>query len=104
RGDPLVDRAADRQPGGPQAQGGGRRPDRGGGARAGLRRGLTMRVERWTLAAGEAEDLAARARALAAPDADVRGDVARIVDDVRARGDAALDAYVERFDGTGGAP
>jgi histidinol dehydrogenase len=62
-----------------------------------------MRVERWTLAAGEAEALAARARALGAPGADVRGDVARIVEDVRARGDAALDAYVERFDATGGA-
>lgn len=62
-----------------------------------------MRVERWTLAAGGAEALAARARALGAPDADVRGDVGRIVEDVRARGDAALDGYVERFDATGGA-
>jgi histidinol dehydrogenase len=63
-----------------------------------------MRVERWTLAAGEAEALAARARGLVAADADVRGDVARIVDDVRTNGDAALDGYVERFDATGGAP
>jgi histidinol dehydrogenase len=63
-----------------------------------------MKVERWTLAAGEAEGLAARARALVAPDADVRGDVAQIVADVRDRGDAALDGYVERFDATGGAP
>jgi histidinol dehydrogenase len=63
-----------------------------------------MRVERWTLATGEAETLAARARALAAAGEDVRDDVARIVADVRERGDRALDGYVERFDATGGAP
>jgi histidinol dehydrogenase len=63
-----------------------------------------MRVERWPLAAGEAEATAARARALVAPDADVRGEVGAIVADVRADGDAALDRYVERFDATGGAP
>jgi histidinol dehydrogenase len=63
-----------------------------------------VRVERWTLAAGEAEALAARARALVAPDADVRGDVAEIVATVRTGGDAALDGYVERFDATRGAP
>jgi len=63
-----------------------------------------VRVERWTLAAGEAEPLAARARELTAAGADVRDAVAAIVADVRARGDAALDAYVERFDATGGAP
>jgi histidinol dehydrogenase len=63
-----------------------------------------VRVERWTLAAGEAEALAARARALVAPDADVRGDVAEIVAAVRTGGDAALDGYVERFDATRGAP
>ena len=63
-----------------------------------------MRVERWTLAAGEADALAARARALTAAGEDVREDVAAIVGDVRRRGDAALDEYVARFDRTGGAP
>jgi histidinol dehydrogenase len=62
-----------------------------------------MRVERWTLAVGQADGLAARARALTAAGADVRDAVEAIVADVRARGDAALDAYVERFDATGGA-
>src|SRR4051794_22960533 len=63
-----------------------------------------MRVERWTLAPGDAEALAARARALTAAGGDVRDAVAAIVADVRDRGDAALDGYVERFDRTGGAP
>ena len=61
-----------------------------------------MRVERWAL--GEPEETAARARALTAVGSDVRADVERIVSDVRERGDAALDEYVERFDRTGGAP
>src|SRR4051794_10605659 len=60
-----------------------------------------MRVERWAL--GEPAELAARARSLTAGGADVRADVEGIVADVRARGDAALDEYVERFDRTGGA-
>jgi histidinol dehydrogenase len=60
-----------------------------------------MRVERWAL--GDPEDTAARARALTAAGADVRDAVAEIVADVRERGDEALDAYVERFDATGGA-
>ena len=60
-----------------------------------------MRVERWAL--GDPEDTAARARALTAAGGDVRDAVAAIVADVRERGDAALDTYVERFDQTGGA-
>ena len=60
-----------------------------------------MRVERWAL--GEPAELAGRARSLTVAGADVRGDVERIVADVRARGDEALDEYVERFDRTGGA-
>src|SRR4051794_12036211 len=60
-----------------------------------------MKVERWSL--GEPAELAARARSLTAAGADVRADVAAIVSDVRERGDAALDDYVERFDRTGGA-
>src|SRR5439155_1467492 len=44
------------------------------------------------------------ARELTAAGADVRDAVAAIVADVRTRGDAALDGYVERFDATGGAP
>src|SRR3954447_15555487 len=60
-----------------------------------------MRVERWAL--GGPGELAARARSLTVGGADVRGDVERIVADVRAHGDEALDDYVERFDRTGGA-
>jgi histidinol dehydrogenase len=60
-----------------------------------------VKVERWAL--GEPAELAARARSLTAAGADVRGDVEAIVADVRERGDAALDSYVERFDRTGGA-
>jgi len=60
-----------------------------------------VRVERWAL--GEPAELAGRARSLTVAGADVRGDVERIVADVRARGDEALDEYVERFDRTGGA-
>ena len=61
-----------------------------------------MRVERWQL--GDPAEMAARARALTVAGADVRDAVRAIVDDVRARGDAALDEYVARFDRTGGAP
>src|SRR4051794_8181849 len=60
-----------------------------------------MKVERWSL--GEPAELAARARSLTVGGADVRDDVEAIVADVRGRGDAALDSYVERFDRTGGA-
>jgi histidinol dehydrogenase len=60
-----------------------------------------VRVERWSL--GEPDELAARARSLTVGGADVRADVEKIVDDVRERGDTALDSYVERFDRTGGA-
>jgi histidinol dehydrogenase len=60
-----------------------------------------VRVERWSW--GEPAELAERARSLIATGADVRADVQRIVADVRENGDAALDAYVERFDRTGGA-
>ena len=42
-------------------------------------------------------------RALVAGAGSVAGEVARIVEDVRTGGDAALAAYVERFDRTGGA-
>ena len=42
-------------------------------------------------------------RALVAGGTSVADDVARIVEDVRTGGDAALARYVERFDGTGGA-
>jgi len=61
-----------------------------------------MRVERWAL--GDPEETATRARALTAAGGDVRDAVQQIVTDVRERGDAALDGYVERFDNTGGAP
>jgi histidinol dehydrogenase len=61
-----------------------------------------VRVERWAL--GDPQDTAARARALTVAGADVRETVQAIVADVRARGDEALNAYVERFDATGGAP
>jgi len=61
-----------------------------------------MRVERWAL--GEPEETAARARALTAAGADVRNAVAKIVADVRQRGDEALDEYVARFDATAGVP
>jgi histidinol dehydrogenase len=60
-----------------------------------------LRVERWAL--GDAAELAARARGLTVGGEDVRDAVRAIVDDVRTRGDAALDEYVERFDRTGGA-
>ena len=43
-------------------------------------------------------------RALVADGTSVAADVAAIVEAVRAGGDAALRAYVERFDATGGAP
>jgi len=61
-----------------------------------------MRVERWAL--GDPEETAARARALTAAGADVRDAVAKIVADVRQRGDEALDEYVARFDATAGVP
>jgi histidinol dehydrogenase len=43
-------------------------------------------------------------RALVAGGASISEEVARIVEDVRTGGDAALARYVERFDATGGAP
>ena len=43
-------------------------------------------------------------RALVAGKGSISEDVARIVEDVRTGGDAALARYVERFDATGGAP
>ena len=86
-----LDGAADRQPGRPQAQGGGDRRGRGGAA--------------WRLSASRSAipaQVAARVRALAPGAASVADAVAGIVADVRARGDAALSEYVERFDDVGG--
>jgi histidinol dehydrogenase len=59
-------------------------------------------VER--LALGDPHAVAARVRALAPGAASVTDAVARIVADVRDRGDAALREYVERFDGGGSGP
>jgi histidinol dehydrogenase len=58
-----------------------------------------VRVERLS---DEPEAVAAHLRALAPAGATVRGDVEAIVDDVRARGDAALAEYARRFDGVDG--
>ncbi len=64
-----------------------------------------MAAERLALPdAGAAAQLAARVRGLAAPADAVAGAVAAIVAEVRERGDEALRALVERFDGVGGAP
>jgi histidinol dehydrogenase len=57
-------------------------------------------VER--LALGDPHEVAARVRALAPGAESVTEAVASIVADVRARGDAALREYVERFDGGSG--
>jgi histidinol dehydrogenase len=57
-------------------------------------------VERFAL--GDPVQVAARVRALAPGAASVTDAVAGIVADVRARGDAALTEYVERFDGARG--
>ena len=57
-----------------------------------------MRVERFSATADEAESAAARLRGLAPVGQSVRGDVERIVDDVRARGEDALREYAARFD------
>jgi histidinol dehydrogenase len=61
-----------------------------------------MAVER--LALGDPHEVAAQVRALAPGAASVTDAVARIVADVRDRGDAALREYVERFDGGAGGP
>ena len=55
-----------------------------------------MAVERFAL--GDPAEVAARVRALAPDAASVAAAVAGIVANVRARGDAALSEYVERFD------
>jgi histidinol dehydrogenase len=57
-------------------------------------------VER--LALGDPAEVAARVRGLAPAAASVTGAVGQIVANVRAHGDAALEAYVERLDGTDG--
>jgi histidinol dehydrogenase len=57
-------------------------------------------VERFAL--GDPAQVAAQVRALAPSAESVSDAVARIVADVRARGDAALREYVERFDGVAG--
>ena len=57
-----------------------------------------MRVERFS---GDPVAVAAQIRAVAPGGADVRDDVARIVETVRTDGDAALRSYAERFDGVG---
>jgi histidinol dehydrogenase len=54
------------------------------------------------LALGDPHDVAAQVRALAPGAESVSEAVAGIVADVRARGDAALREYVERFDGASG--
>jgi histidinol dehydrogenase len=55
-----------------------------------------VRVERFR---GDAEGVAAQIRALAPGGVSVRDDVARIVDEVRTSGDAALQDFAARFDG-----
>jgi histidinol dehydrogenase len=57
-------------------------------------------VERFTL--GDPAEVAARVRGLAPTASSVTGAVGQIVANVRAHGDAALEAYVERFDGADG--
>jgi histidinol dehydrogenase len=57
-------------------------------------------IERFAL--GDPADVAARVRGLAPGAALVTGAVGQIVANVRAHGDAALEAYVEQFDGTSG--
>ena len=59
-----------------------------------------MAVER--LALGDPAQVAAAVRALAPGAASVTAAVGQIVANVRGHGDAALEAYVERFDGTHG--
>ena len=59
-----------------------------------------MAVERFAL--GDPAEVAARVRALAPAAASVTAAVGQIVANVRAHGDAALEAYVEHFDGRHG--
>jgi histidinol dehydrogenase len=65
-----------------------------------------MRVERLAIAdaAGDAEEVVRRIRALVPGGASVRADVERIVEDVRRRGDAALVEHARALDGLGDAP
>jgi histidinol dehydrogenase len=57
-------------------------------------------IERFAL--GDPADVAARVRGLAPGAASVTSAVGQIVANVRAHGDAALEAYIERFDDTSG--
>ena len=94
RGDPRLDRAADREPGRAQAQGGGarrpRRADAGGAAR--WLSGSPSRT-------GDAASIAAHVRGYVPAAASVADRVAGIIESVREGGDHALLEHERRFGG-----
>jgi histidinol dehydrogenase len=63
-----------------------------------------VQCERLTAIDGDAIALAAQLRALVPPGASVSDRVAEIIDQVRAKGDAALSDYTRRFDTAGAEP